>query len=657
MSSNIVLLGWEAENLRCPNHKVNLVRAAPQSVYPVTLLQMPNGTGKTTTLSLLRATLSGGAESWPEEKIREFQNKHAKGPGRFIVRMAADDTLVTFELTLKFGDGSVQYRTTLGAGVQKGFKPPANLRRFLKPDFVDLFVFDGELATRLLDSQTTRARAALDTLFQLPILARVSEIAEENWQKHAMTVSAKQEKGLTQRKNRLVMLDQQIAKVKKRKKKLEKDIPLFKEQLAKLQVRYQAELGKDKHTREELERLDRNKVETEALLRADVDKVITKLRDPHALLLEFAAEMVSLKSNMDRLKLPRSTAREFFDELTNELSCICARPMDDDAKSAIRKRAASYLGEEQVGVLNTIKSDVATHCGDEPSRAKASLDGDIKALTSRVIERDRILADREAIEANRLAGGNAVLEKLKSEVDERSATLTLLEDELGVIEGAAEGDEADDTNCLKALDDKRADARKAVAEASNTVSLKKKTEVLARILASAQDVARIQLKDRVVQETNEKLKSLLVREPVELADVDESLILKGQAGASVGQTLAVSYAFLATLFGRSDYQLPFIVDSPAGPLDLNVRPEVAKMIPKLCGQFVAFTISSERDKFVQPLAKAVGNRIQYLTLFRGSKETRRLYKGIKKSNVQESSDGALITGQEFFERFDLDEEA
>src|SRR5258708_6341374 len=52
----------------------------------------------------------------------------------------------------------------------------------------------------------------------------------------------------------------------------------------------------------------------------------------------------------------------------------------------------------------------------QSARAKASLDGDIKALANRVIERDRILADREAIEANRLAGGNAVLEKLKSEV-------------------------------------------------------------------------------------------------------------------------------------------------------------------------------------------------------------------------------------------------
>src|SRR6185437_10861720 len=113
------------------------------------------------------------------------------------------------------------------------------------------------------------------------------------------------------------------------------------------------------------------------------------------------------------------------------------------------------------------KSDVATHCGDEPSRAKAGLDENIKALASRVMERDKILADREAIEANRLAGGNAVLEKLKSEVDERSGALTVLEDELEVIEGAAEGDEPDDTSCLKALDDKRADARKAVAEASN----------------------------------------------------------------------------------------------------------------------------------------------------------------------------------------------
>ena len=35
---------------------------------------MPNGTGKTTTLELLRATLSGSAQKWTSQQIAEFRN-------------------------------------------------------------------------------------------------------------------------------------------------------------------------------------------------------------------------------------------------------------------------------------------------------------------------------------------------------------------------------------------------------------------------------------------------------------------------------------------------------------------------------------------------------------------------------------------------------
>lgn len=50
MSGTIALLGWEAHNLRCPDHKIELSPSRESKPFRVTLIQMPNGTGKTTTL-------------------------------------------------------------------------------------------------------------------------------------------------------------------------------------------------------------------------------------------------------------------------------------------------------------------------------------------------------------------------------------------------------------------------------------------------------------------------------------------------------------------------------------------------------------------------------------------------------------------------------
>jgi DNA sulfur modification protein DndD len=124
----------------------------------------------------------------------------------------------------------------------------------------------------------------------------------------------------------------------------------------------------------------------------------------------------------------------------------------------------------------------------------------------------------------------------------------------------------------------------------------------------------------------------------------------------MGQTLSVSYAFLATLFNRSDHQLPFIVDSPAGALDLNVRPEVARLIPSLCDQFVAFTISSERQSFVDVLHQAASEQVQYLTLFRKTSRMNSLWQNMAPEQRAETLNGVIVKGKDFFNCFDLDEE-
>src|SRR5690242_5222636 len=111
MAIDLRIIGWKAEGLRCPNHEVSFLNG-DKSVYPISLLQMPNGTGKTTTLTLLRACLSGAAlsEGWDAEKVRSFQKRDSEeDTGSFVAELLANKRRITFNMTFDFEEGTVRY--------------------------------------------------------------------------------------------------------------------------------------------------------------------------------------------------------------------------------------------------------------------------------------------------------------------------------------------------------------------------------------------------------------------------------------------------------------------------------------------------------------------------------------------------------------------
>ena len=95
----INLSGWACSGLRCPDVELTLVGATGKPAK-VALIQMPNGTGKTTTLELLKATLTGEAVAWTEDKVRSYRRHgDTEEKGRFRVDLLIDDRPLTFELT------------------------------------------------------------------------------------------------------------------------------------------------------------------------------------------------------------------------------------------------------------------------------------------------------------------------------------------------------------------------------------------------------------------------------------------------------------------------------------------------------------------------------------------------------------------------------
>lgn len=86
----ISLAGWSANGLRCPDIDIDLSgkTGAPAKVV---LIQMPNGTGKTTTLKLLRAALTGTATKWTPTEVRELRRPlQTNDKGQFRVTLLVD---------------------------------------------------------------------------------------------------------------------------------------------------------------------------------------------------------------------------------------------------------------------------------------------------------------------------------------------------------------------------------------------------------------------------------------------------------------------------------------------------------------------------------------------------------------------------------------
>ena len=138
----IRILNWSSKGFRCPDYEVNLENDG--GPYHISLLQMPNGTGKTTTLELLRATLTGEAASWNEKTISELKRNEDKVErGEFICTLLYDSKRVTFELDANFEQSNIEYRTTTDKGINEGHHPPRELLPYLTSDFLELFIFDG----------------------------------------------------------------------------------------------------------------------------------------------------------------------------------------------------------------------------------------------------------------------------------------------------------------------------------------------------------------------------------------------------------------------------------------------------------------------------------------------------------------------------------
>ena len=665
MSTTMRILGWKAEGLRCPDHEVDFRNGQGQA-FGISLIQMPNGTGKTTTLSLLRAALSGVAANggWNRKQVKELGKKGCTEPkGLFELQLSLNDRRVTIIMEFDFETGRVDYKTTWGSGQKYGFNPPFQLRRFMKKDFVNFYVFDGELAENLLSKEHTDAENAVESLFQVDLLRTMERKVSEYWDEKTCDVTAKDDTGYTRRKNKLDAWRRRFDELNDQKSNYERILKEISGKLKHQQEGYDREIKKEKGWETKINDAEGTVKNLEDKVHKTTTSVLDGMRDPQALSPAFATSIFDLKSGLDRVKLPESAAREFFEELSEESECVCGRFIDKAIRTVIRERAQQYLGSDNVSFLNAMKSAVADAVGqsqDQPARELSKRIAELSDLVGRLQKAQNEL-DELRLTAEQ---SDPDVRKVKKEIDRLKSERDDIENHLRQFEGEDGKVRPDDINIVrperissietirKAIDWHE----KRVAEAANTLKLRQKRDALIKIIESAHAKARQSIADEIRDQANQRIESLMPYNSIRIAAIDGCLELSGQTGGSVGETLSVGYAFLATLFNRADqHQLPFVVDSPANPIDLEIRSNIGELVPNLTGQFIAFMISSEREKFLDSLKKFSNKGIQYITLFRKGASHLEA-KASENPACVATQDGFRVIDEKFFNEFQLDDE-
>lgn len=314
---------------------------------PISLIQMPNGVGKTTTMELIRYCLDGSAADLNERKILSFKppGTDVKN-GEFRAKFSVDEKVRFVTIKFDYENTSVKYTTSKtsekGGGETKGWNLGREIEPWLKDkEFVRLFVFDGELAGELLSSESTSAEAAINALYLLNTLRDLFEEGSgiDRILNEMITGGVQTNQALKALKTKL-----DRALVIKRKMVSEKDA--WTRELATVRINIRRAEEKIGLIRKESEQLIRKyekiKAQNELLESHILEKtedLLKALRFPHNLSDGIFGKLRTLATQMGKLKLPKTQSMEFFEELSESPECICGRPIGDKEKMVIKEKA------------------------------------------------------------------------------------------------------------------------------------------------------------------------------------------------------------------------------------------------------------------------------------------------------------------------------
>lgn len=641
---------------------------------------MPNGTGKTTFLELIKSALVGRPYTSKEILNLKDPNNNSIEEGLFELELTLKDSKKKAKIIIRnyfdFSNRTSGYETNkdefneifLGSDVKDAFisaySPPEEIKPFLLEEIVDLFVLEGSYVRSLLDESGDRAERAIDAFTGINYLKEAKGHVDKYYKKASTGKNINEKKSLELLKD-IKQIENWIPKIKEDLDKRKSNVSELKSKRDKLEAEIQAaQLDED-----ELQRLKDSVIKATNSLNLASNELFQSLQNPLAINNQIRLGLRQFNDTLGKLKLPGNATQSFFTELCDSPECVCGTTMNEKMIDHISKNSMAYFSGDWQGSLNKVKRDIDNYeelVIENPTQDYLSNYENAREIynqetnnltryttvrtgeTSKNLEKriEKLISYTEDIKEQQLSIDNI---EVDNEISIKDTLARFSSSNIKSFRNLPE---------LYRLEDKLEEDR---ATMQGNKKLKQSADLLKKILDRSESVARQNINKKIVSEINSKIDDLLIGdESLEVKEINGNLVLT-KGGASQGQNLTLAYSFVMTLLARSEHDFPLIVDHPFEGLQQETRNEISQRLPKVCNQYLGFLINSEKwGSLTNPQDlqdkgfRLTDARISYLTAFRKTKSTKAILDDTDKNLLHISSNGVLSYDEKFFDNFKIE---
>ncbi|MDC0453362.1 hypothetical protein OAL95_01240 [Alphaproteobacteria bacterium] len=653
------ILGFESKNLRCLDCKIDLTDDN-KIPYKVSLIQIPNGHGKSSLSELIRLAIDGSAYRNPKFDLLDFQSDdRTQQSGEFVLNLSLDDKPISIKMSFDFLTGEVTYFTNTSdlGGFKKNLileKDYKSLKMYSNPSWTKLFIFDGELCHKLLEKGNSSAKKSIETLCQVYLFDKAIDYLERKRERHISQISTskksqvKTDKGMKLILRSLKKIKDQIELVINKKKELEDKLTSLNENIKNSESKF-LENEKDEEFNKETSRLQENIDNSYTNLNKIVLETKDEILKPHNLFDDFKNDIQSFKKCLIDHGIPENTTSEWFKDQANKKICICGREMSQECKEHILSTYKNYMSGDTSGTINQMRVEL--------EKIENTNEFNINELIDKL---DRGFNKSNEAEQNlsyHTSGkieGNSSNQKELSKFKELIAEQKICEESLKQINREPNDKDKDENSvCLSYLLSRKDELDKQIMSAKGTIDLYQQLKIIEDILKKSKQASSNKLTKNIMEICNERLNNILKDQPIQIESINENIKILRKKQVSVGQTLSTAYIFLTSLLDRGSNSFPLVMDSPAGPIDNDVRSEIANIIPDLTDQFISFVISPERESFTDVLDQKMKGNIQYITGF--NFKNKQIPENDKNNFEIQGANGAFNYDKNYFYNFQTGE--
>lgn len=652
----------ETKGLRCPDTTIFFKNKSTGPV--INLLQMPNGTGKTTIIELLQGALTGEAVKWSPGKIKSYVRKVdadsvIEGLFKLIISIERSDKHiqeVEFQIDFDFHHGKVDFFTTpnKGAGMEDGWNPPKDLKQYITKSCVEVFVFKGDKVNDIISSEKADAETTIKAFFGIDSIEGFVGIVNDNFRNRVSQTNVNN-KNVASEKALLSRWNDRFVVLKGKHEKFEKNLERAEKEEEELKSNWGDVLKKQKGAEERQREIASTISSTEQNLANQSIEVFEQLKSPFSLSNELISGLVTMKDSLDKMKLP-GASRTFFDELIAEDdNCICGRVLDKESIKKIEENIDSYLSSNEINIVNDIKrgiseanSGIVNELTDSFSKLKTLHLAHEDAINEKSIfdQNAKRNADKDGADIfDQLSKITENKLNFKSALRQLSKKSTLSDDELKRPE-----------RCMSHFIAEKAQDKltEKIGGMSDMLKDVKANQALQKVITIAKDRALVRLKEHLTNLTNQKLKETLPEgAQIKVLEIDKFIQLGWndikQSEGSGAQNIIVAYSFARSVLEEASIEFPLIVDHPVAQVDTVNRESLGATLSSMMHQFIGFLIDTERPGFLEGVNK--GGDVHYISLFSNIKGNAKYINSINKIDSNETcitDNGYLCYNKDFF---------